>query len=67
MQHRPEKLSWMYRTMILIRRYEERLVDAYMEGKAPRFDISFGPVPGEMHLAADQEPVAVGVSARART
>ena len=42
----------------------------YMEGKLPpaiqkglAFDIGAGPVPGEMHLAAGQEPVAVGVCA----
>lgn len=61
MQLDREKLIWMYRTMWLTRRYEERLVDAYLEGKAPRFDIGWGPIPGEMHLAAGQEPVAVGV------
>ncbi|HSN92285.1 MAG TPA: thiamine pyrophosphate-dependent dehydrogenase E1 component subunit alpha [Anaeromyxobacteraceae bacterium] len=66
MQLDGEKLLWMYRTMFLIRRYEERLVDAYLEGKTPRFDISYGPVPGEMHLAAGQEPVAVGVVAHLR-
>ena len=66
MQLTNEKMLWMYRTMFLIRRYEERLVDVYLEGKTPRFDISFGPVPGEMHLAAGQEPVAVGVGAHLR-
>jgi len=66
MQLTSEKMLWMYRTMFLIRRYEERLVDVYLEGKTPRFDISFGPVPGEMHLAAGQEPVAVGVCAHLR-
>ena len=66
MQLDSERLLWMYRTMWLIRRYEERLVDAYLEGKTPRFDIGWGPVPGEMHLAAGQEPVAVGVMAHLR-
>ena len=61
-----DKLLWMYRTMVLIRRYEERLADAYLEGKTPRFDIGWGPVPGEMHLAAGQEPVAVGVMVHLR-
>jgi acetoin:2,6-dichlorophenolindophenol oxidoreductase subunit alpha len=44
-----------------------------MEGKLPphiqkglAFDIGAGPVPGEMHLAAGQEPVAVGVCAHLR-
>ncbi|RTI11801.1 pyruvate dehydrogenase (acetyl-transferring) E1 component subunit alpha [Thermus scotoductus] len=62
-----ERLLWMYRTMILIRRYEERMAEAYAEGKSPRFDISAGPVPGEMHLAAGHEPVAVGVCAHLRS
>ncbi|HYF94983.1 MAG TPA: thiamine pyrophosphate-dependent dehydrogenase E1 component subunit alpha [Symbiobacteriaceae bacterium] len=53
----------MYRDMVIIRRYEERLAAAYMEGKQPIFNIAAGPVPGEMHLAAGQEPVAVGVCA----
>ena len=66
MQLDSERLLWMYRTMWLIRRYEERLVEAYLEGKTPRFDIGWGPVPGEMHLAAGQEPVAVGVMAHLR-
>ncbi len=66
MQPTREQLIWMYRTMILIRRYEERMAEAYLEGKSPRFDISAGPVPGEMHLAAGQEPVAVGVGAHLR-
>lgn len=66
MQLARDKLLWMYRTMLLIRRYEERLVDAYLEGKTPRFDIGWGPVPGEMHLAAGQEPVAVGVMVHLR-
>lgn len=45
----------------------------YLEGKLPpniqkglAFDIGSGPVPGEMHLAAGQEPVAVGVCAHLR-
>ncbi len=61
MEPNREKRLWMYRKMQLIRRYEERMAEAYNEGKSPRFDIGFGPVPGEMHLAAGQEPVAVGV------
>ena len=38
----------------------------YFEGKTPAFDIAAGPVPGEMHLAAGQEPVAAGVCAHLR-
>jgi TPP-dependent pyruvate/acetoin dehydrogenase alpha subunit len=54
-------LRKMYATMVKIRHYEERLAEIYREGKTPLFDISAGPVPGEMHLAAGQEPVAAGV------
>lgn len=65
-----DRLLWMYETMLVIRRYEETLAQAYLEGKLPpaiqqglAFDIASGPIPGEMHLAAGQEPVAVGVCA----
>ncbi|MHB1125165.1 MAG: thiamine pyrophosphate-dependent dehydrogenase E1 component subunit alpha [Ramlibacter sp.] len=65
-----DQLLWMYETMLVIRRYEETLAQVYLEGKLPpdiqkglAFDIASGPVPGEMHLAAGQEPVAVGVCA----
>jgi TPP-dependent pyruvate/acetoin dehydrogenase alpha subunit len=37
------------------------MAEAYQEGKYPVFNIASGPVPGEMHLAAGHEPVAVGV------
>ncbi|ABD71663.1 Pyruvate dehydrogenase (lipoamide) [Rhodoferax ferrireducens T118] len=70
MQASPEKLLWMYETMVEIRNYEETMANVYLEGKLPpqiqkglAFDIGSGPVPGEMHLAAGQEPVAVGVCA----
>lgn len=42
------------------------MAQAYLEGKQPIFNIAAGPVPGEMHLAAGQEPVAVGVCAHLR-
>jgi TPP-dependent pyruvate/acetoin dehydrogenase alpha subunit len=65
-----DQLLWMYETMALIRLYEETMAKVYLEGKLPphiqkglAFDIGGGPVPGEMHLAAGQEPVAVGVCA----
>lgn len=65
-----ERKLWMYEKMIEIREYEETMVRVYMEGKLPphiqkglAFDIGSGPVPGEMHLSAGQEPVAVGVCA----
>lgn len=59
-------LLQMYRDMVTIRLYEETMAQAYMEGKTPAFNIAAGPVPGEMHLAAGQEPVAVGVCAHLR-
>lgn len=65
-----ETLLWMYEKMQEIRHYEETMAQVYLEGKLPpniqkglAFDIGSGPVPGEMHLAAGQEPVAVGVCA----
>lgn len=64
------QLRWMYEKMVEIRVYEETMARVYLEGKLPpriqkglAFDIGSGPVPGEMHLAAGQEPVAVGVCA----
>lgn len=60
------QLKWMYETMVKIRRYEETMVSAYAEGKQPVFNIGAGPVPGEMHLAAGQEPAAVGICAHLR-
>ena len=70
MQVEKEKLLWMYEKMVEIRYYEETMAAVYMEGKLPphiqkglAFDIGAGPVPGEMHLAAGQEPVAVGICA----
>lgn len=70
MQANKEKLLWMYEKMVEIRNYEETMANVYLEGKLPpniqaglAFDIGSGPVPGEMHLAAGQEPVAVGICA----
>jgi acetoin:2,6-dichlorophenolindophenol oxidoreductase subunit alpha len=70
MQASKESLLWMYEKMVEIRHYEETMANVYLEGKLPpqiqkglAFDIGSGPVPGEMHLAAGQEPVAVGVCA----
>ncbi|HEX9037930.1 MAG TPA: thiamine pyrophosphate-dependent dehydrogenase E1 component subunit alpha [Ktedonobacterales bacterium] len=56
----------MYQQMLTIRLFEETMVQVYGEGKSPVFDIGAGTVPGEMHLAAGQEPVAVGVCAHLR-
>jgi acetoin:2,6-dichlorophenolindophenol oxidoreductase subunit alpha len=68
-----DQLLWMYETMLVIREFEETMVNVYLEGKLPpriqkglAFDIGSGLVPGEMHLAAGQEPVAVGVCAHLR-
>lgn len=61
-----DTVLWMYRTMWTIRLFEERMAEIYLEGKTPAFDIGSGPVPGEMHLSAGQEPVAVGVCAHLR-
>jgi TPP-dependent pyruvate/acetoin dehydrogenase alpha subunit len=73
MQVSKEKMLWMYEKMVEIRHYEETMANVYLEGKLPpqiqkglAFDIGSGPVPGEMHLAAGQEPVAVGVCAHLR-
>lgn len=51
----------MYETMVKIRRFEERIREFYFADKLPAFDIAAGLIPGEMHLSAGQEPVAVGV------
>lgn len=56
-----EHLVDMYQTMVKIRRFEERIKELYFEDKLPAFDIAGGLIPGEMHLAAGQEPVAVGM------
>lgn len=73
MEPTKQQLLWMYETMLLIREYEETMAKVYLEGKLPpniqkglAFDIGSGPVPGEMHLAAGQEPVAAGVCAHLR-
>lgn len=70
MQASKEKSLWMIEKMMEIRLYEETLATVYLEDKLPpkiqkglAFDIGAGPVPGEMHLAAGQEPVAVGICA----
>ncbi|HJV84074.1 MAG TPA: thiamine pyrophosphate-dependent dehydrogenase E1 component subunit alpha [Noviherbaspirillum sp.] len=73
MEPTSEQLLWMYEKMVEIREYEETMAKVYLEGKLPpkiqkglAFDIGGGPVPGEMHLSAGQEPVAVGVCAHLR-
>lgn len=56
-----QQLLWMYEAMEKARYYEDTMAQVYMEGKTPKFDIGAGTVPGEMHLAAGQEPCAAGV------
>ncbi|MFC4990087.1 thiamine pyrophosphate-dependent dehydrogenase E1 component subunit alpha [Saliphagus infecundisoli] len=51
----------MYEHMVAARHYEERLQEEYLEGKQPAFDISAGPIPGELHLAAGHEASGAGV------
>jgi pyruvate dehydrogenase E1 component alpha subunit len=51
----------MYRQMVLIRTFEEALLRDYHADKSPVWDIGAGLIPGEMHLSAGQEPVAVGI------
>lgn len=60
MASKKEQLE-MHHQMVRIRIFEETIQKVYFEGKSPAFDIAAGPVPGEMHLAAGQEPVAAGV------
>jgi acetoin:2,6-dichlorophenolindophenol oxidoreductase subunit alpha len=55
-----------YRQMVRIRTYEEAIRAAYHADKAPAWDIGAGLIPGEMHLSAGQEPVAVGLCAHLR-
>jgi TPP-dependent pyruvate/acetoin dehydrogenase alpha subunit len=52
-----------YRQMVRIRTYEAAIQRDYHADKAPAWDIGAGLIPGEMHLAAGQEPVAVGLCA----
>jgi TPP-dependent pyruvate/acetoin dehydrogenase alpha subunit len=56
----------LYRMLVRIRTFEERVGAIYYEGKLPAFDIAAGPVPGEMHLYSGQEAVAAGVCAHLR-
>ncbi|NIH80245.1 thiamine pyrophosphate-dependent dehydrogenase E1 component subunit alpha [Amycolatopsis viridis] len=59
----PDERLGLYRTMVLIRTYEESILREYHADKKPAFDIGAGLIPGEMHLSAGQEPVAAGVCA----
>ncbi|PYI39313.1 pyruvate dehydrogenase (acetyl-transferring) E1 component subunit alpha [Arthrobacter psychrolactophilus] len=57
----------LLRQMILIRTFEEAILREYHADKGPGFDIGKGLIPGEMHLAAGQEPVAAGLCAHLET
>jgi TPP-dependent pyruvate/acetoin dehydrogenase alpha subunit len=61
-----ETLLKLYRNIVLIRTFEERVGEMYYEDKLPAFDIAAGPIPGEMHLYSGQEAVAAGVCAHLR-
>ncbi|MFC3477338.1 thiamine pyrophosphate-dependent dehydrogenase E1 component subunit alpha [Halobacterium litoreum] len=56
----------LYDDVVTARYYEERLQEEYLEGKQPAFDISAGPIPGELHLAAGHEAAGAGVCAHLR-
>ena len=51
-----EQLTRMYHTMILIRRFEERVNELYMQGR----------IPSTLHLYIGQEAVATGICANLR-
>jgi pyruvate dehydrogenase E1 component alpha subunit len=53
--------------MVLIRAFEAALLRDYHADKKPQWDIGAGLIPGEMHLAAGQEPVAAGICAHLNT
>ena len=57
----------LYRDMVLARTFEEAILREYHADKGPGFDIGKGLVPGEMHLASGQEPVAAAVCAHLTT
>lgn len=56
----------LYRTMLKIRLFEESIGKIYNEGKTPKFNISKGPIPGELYLSTGQESSAAGVCAYLR-
>lgn len=61
-----ETLLNLYKMLVKIRTFEERVGEMYYEEKLPAFDIAAGPIPGEMHLYSGQEAVATGVCAHLR-
>jgi TPP-dependent pyruvate/acetoin dehydrogenase alpha subunit len=61
-----ETILDLYRMLVKIRTFEERVGEMYFEEKLPVYDIAAGPIPGEMHLYSGQEAVAAGVCAHLR-
>ena len=57
MQLEPQRLVAMYRQMLIIRRFEERSLELYKEGR----------IPGTIHPYVGEEAMAVGVCAALRT
>lgn len=57
MEIEKEKLLWMYKTMVRIRVFEERIGDEFAAGK----------IPGFVHLSSGEEANPVGVCANLRT
>jgi TPP-dependent pyruvate/acetoin dehydrogenase alpha subunit len=66
MEPNKEQLIELYRMMVKIRTFEERVAEVYWEDKTPVFNIAADLMPGEMHLYSGQEAVAVGVCAHLR-
>ncbi len=52
----------IYYNMVKSRHYEEKIRELYLADKKPLFSIAAGKIPGEMHLAAGQEPTAAWMS-----
>ncbi len=55
-----------YKQMVRIRTYEEAIQREYRADKTPVWDIGAGLIRGPLHLAAGQEPGAVGLCANLR-
>lgn len=66
MEPNKDQLIDLYRMMVRIRTFEERVGELYWADKTPVFNIAADPLPGEMHLYSGQEAVAVGVCAHLR-
>ena len=64
MKPTPRQRIWMYEAMYRSRRFDERVFEAYWEGKRPIFNMGKGPLPGEMHQSFGQEPTGPVLTAR---